>query len=161
MTHRFAENPAVLGPAPLLRRLMAMLYDFLLAMAIALLVTGLYMGVWAAVVGAETYKIMNDTGQTRRDPILSSLIFVCLYGFFAYFWTRNGQTLGMQAWRIRIQNPDGTSISYMQALMRFMMGLISWGLAGLGYLWMLVDRKALTWTDRFSESRVVRLDVKK
>jgi uncharacterized RDD family membrane protein YckC len=39
--------------------------------------------------------------------------------FFGYFWTRNGQTLGMQVWRIRIQNLNGVSVSWSQALRRY------------------------------------------
>src|SRR5690554_7229397 len=62
---------------------------------------------------------MAEAGQLSGDPGLTFVLFLVLYLFFAYFWTRLGQTLGMQVWRIRIENLDGTSVSWTQALFRY------------------------------------------
>ena len=107
------------------------------------------------MIGFDRYAALAEAGKLTTDPLLTSVLFITLYLFFGYFWTRSGQTLGMQVWRIRVENADGISISWMQALLRFMMGWVSWLALGLGYLWMLWDSERLTWTDRFSESRVV------
>lgn len=157
MPRRFTETSEPLPAAGLLRRLLAMVYDGLICIALLMVVTEIYNTIYQVIVGAARYKELFDSGATTHDPLLTSVLFVSLYLFFAYFWTRNGQTLGMQVWLIRVQNPDGSSISWLQALLRFMMGFVCWGAAGLGYLWLLVDRKHQTWTDRFSESIVVKL----
>ncbi|MNJ63823.1 RDD family protein [compost metagenome] len=80
-----------------------------------------------------------------------------LFVFFAKFWTHNGQTLGMQVWGIRIQNKDGTAIDLWQALLRFLIAIMSWLSLGLGHLWMLWDRDKRTWQDIYSESQAVQL----
>jgi uncharacterized RDD family membrane protein YckC len=111
-------------------------------------------------IGAEQYQAITDAGKTTHDPFLSSLLFISLFCFFAYFWTKNGQTLGMQAWHLRIQNSDHTRISLTQALLRFLMAIISIGTGGLGYLWMLIDKKDRTWQCLLSETEIVRVPKK-
>jgi len=96
-----------------------------------------------------------------QDPLLSSVLFIVLFMFFAYFWTKNGQTLGMQVWHIRIQNKNGTSLRWLQALLRFFMAAVSIACFGLGYLWMLFDKQDRTWQCIFSESEVVRIPKRK
>ncbi len=77
--------------------------------------------------------------------------------FFGWFWTRSGQTLGMQAWRLRVQQPDGSPISWRQALVRMGGAVLSALCLGAGYWWLLFDRERRTWHDRLSGTRVVLL----
>ena len=100
---------------------------------------------------------MAEAGGLDIDPILSTLLLFTLFAFFAKFWTHNGQTLGMQVWGVRIQNADGSAIDLWQALLRFLIAIMSWLALGLGYWWMLVDKKRRTWHDIYSESQVVQL----
>ncbi len=148
--------------AGLTRRLAAMFYDFLLCMALLMVVTLLYQqGVLRLIYGSEQLQTLADSGALDRDPLLASLLLVCLFAFFAKFWTYNGQTLGMQVWGVRIQNRDGTAIDLWQALLRFFIAIGSWLFGGLGFLWMLWDKDRLTWHDRYSESVVVQLPKRK
>lgn len=148
--------------AGLPRRLAAMFYDFLLCMALLMVVTLLYQqGVLRLIYGSEQLQALADSGALDRDPLLASLLLVCLFAFFAKFWTYNGQTLGMQVWGVRIQNRDGTAIDLWQALLRFFIAIGSWLFGGLGFLWMLWDKDRLTWHDRYSESVVVQLPKRK
>lgn len=134
-----------------------MLYDGLVCAALALVLTGIYTAVSAKIVGPELYQQQALANMGKFDPLLASILFVTLYLFFAYFWRHNGQTLGMQAWHLQIENEDGSRISWMQALLRYLMGWVSWLALGIGYLWMLFDRDRKAWTDRFSNSRMVRI----
>ena len=163
MTRKFPEDPSTLPPAPLFRRLAAMVYDGLLCLALIIVVTGVYtalhqllihLGLW----GYDRYaQMMEEDGAIGHDPVLFILLFCTVWGFFGFFWRRSGQTLGMQVWDIRVQNDDGTSVSWMQAFMRMLLGVASWATLGLGYLWLLVDRQGRSWTDRFSDSITVRV----
>ncbi|MNR59240.1 RDD family protein [compost metagenome] len=63
----------------------------------------------------------------------------------------------MQVWGLRIQNADGSAISLWQALLRFLVAIVSWLLGGLGFLWMLWDKEQRSWHDIYSESRVIQL----
>lgn len=161
MPVKFPETEDQLSKAPLFRRLASILYDFLICAALLMVTTGLYMAITSKVVGAEQYKAATDAGMTIGDPLLSSVLFITLYFFFAYFWTHNGQTLGMQVWHIRVQSKNGTSITFTQALLRFLMAGVSMACFGLGYLWMLFDKQDRTWQCMFSDTRIVRIPKRK
>lgn len=149
--------------AGLIRRLAAMFYDFLLCVALLIIVTFLYKLVQMSIIGVERLKQLSDAGALDRDPLLSSILLFTLFAFFAKFWTYKGQTLGMQVWSLRIQNTDGSAISLWQALLRFLVAIASFLCFGLGYLWMLWDKQGRTWQDIYSDSRVAHLpkDVRK
>lgn len=146
------------APAGLIRRLAAMFYDFLLCVALMMVVTLVYQqGILRLIYGSDHLRELADRGALIGDPLLSTLLVFALFGFFAKFWTHNGQTLGMQVWGLRVQNRDGSAISLFQALLRFMIAIASWLCLGLGFLWMLWDKDKRTWHDRYSESQMVRL----
>lgn len=157
MPQQFHADDELLPPAGLIRRLAAMLYDGLICIAVLIVATWGYTMLAASIIGFEEYKAMAESGQLTTDPLLTSFLFVILFAFFGYFWTKTGQTLGMQVWRVRIENADGTSIRWYQALFRFLAGWVSWMAFGLGYLWILWDSENRSWTDRFSESLVVQV----
>lgn len=145
-------------PASFIRRLAAIFYDFLLCVALVMVVTLLYQqGVLRLIHGGDQLRQLAEAGALDRDPILATLLLFSLFGFFAKFWTWNGQTLGMQVWGIRVQNPDGSAIDLWQALLRFVVAIGSWLFFGLGFLWQLWDRQKRTWHDIYSDSQVVRL----
>jgi len=143
MYRAFYQERTVTGPAPLTRRLAAMVYDFLLVLAI-------YMVVSIVAV------VIND-GEAVTGPLYESMLFLLAFMFFAYFWTRSGQTLGMTAWRLRVQSVDGGRISWMQALTRFMIAIPSFLLCAAGFFWQFIDPEKLTWYERLSGTRTVEL----
>ncbi len=81
------------------------------------------------------------------------IVWVCI--FFVYFWSKKGQTLGMRAWRLRVQNLDGSLLSTTTAIKRLVPTLL-----GLGSLIVLVDRKnKLSLQDRLTNTEVVVLSL--
>lgn len=176
MPRSFHDEDQLLPPAPMLRRGLAMIYDGLICIAVLMVTSWIYTMLAAWAMGFDQYQEKMETGTLEADPLLSSLMFVVLYLFFGYFWTRSGQTLGMQVWRIRIQNLNGVSVSWTQALKRFMVGAVSLFLALLCLYhwgsWSLVILApavlAVFWpingeslTDRLSSSQVVRVPTPK
>lgn len=142
MRKRFADLDQT-WPAGLGRRLGAMIYDALILMAVWML-----LGFVAVAI--------ND-GEANTSPLFHSLLFVVTFAFFAFFWMRGGMTLGMQAWRLRVQTPDGMSITLMQSLVRFVAAWVSLAALGLGYWWILFDAERRSWSDIASQTRVVVL----
>jgi uncharacterized RDD family membrane protein YckC len=138
-----AETPAY-QPAGLFRRLMAMIYDFFLLLSVLLLATAL-----ALLVTRGTLDY--------HHPMFRSYLFVVCFWFYAWFWTHGGQTLGMRAWRLRVQRLDGGPITLWQALLRFLSAIPSLAVFGIGYLWILVDKNHMALHDRISESVIVLL----
>ena len=139
------------------RRLAAMAYDTLLCTALLMVTTLLYKLVAMAFVGEARLRQLSEAGALDHDPLLSTLLLFVVFGFFAWFWTRAGQTLGMQVWGIRVQNADGSAISLWQALLRFMVAIGSWLCLGLGFAWALLDSRKRGWHDIYSGTELVRL----
>ncbi|MET1078896.1 MAG: RDD family protein [Pseudomonas sp.] len=157
MPHPLLRPQGDFPAAGLVRRLAALFYDVLLCTALLLVVTFAYKLVQMGIYGEAQLKQWSDAGALDGDPLLSSLLLLSLFGFFAKFWTHGGQTLGMQVWNLRVQNRDGSAISLVQALLRFVIAIGSWLCLGLGFLWMLWDKDKLSWHDRYSDSLIVQL----
>ncbi|KZY70174.1 hypothetical protein A3742_07090 [Oleiphilus sp. HI0071] len=153
----FKEKNLELSKASLTRRLAAMFYDSLLNIALLMVMTGIYMMISKRVVGTEAYKQMNESGSTIGDPLLSVVLLSTLVLFYGYFWTRTGQTLGMQVWHIRVQTKDGQPITWRQAFTRVLSAVISASVFGLGYLWVLVDKNGRSLQCILSNTEIVRI----
>ncbi len=128
----------------LLRRLAAILYDSLLLLALLFIASALHLAISG---GGEA--------STTPDIVRSLFILLISFSFFAWFWLHGGQTLGMRAWRIRLQNRGGGPITPWQAMLRYLVAILSWLAFGMGFLWSLIDKEKLTWHDRYSLSELV------
>ncbi len=134
-------------PSPsLLRHLLAMVYDVLLVVALVFVVYAIALGM----------QVWLTHGERRvLSPWLGQLLFaLSLVGFYSAFWCKSGQTLGMQAWRIRLVRSDGGRVRPGQALLRCVGATLSIACFGLGYLWRLVDRNGRYWHDYLSGTRL-------
>ncbi len=141
-----------LPPPGLLRRLAAIVYDTLLVIPLIM------------VVVAITLAVQRWMGTPQEALvagwIVQTITVLCVVGFFAGFWLKNGQTLGMQAWRIKLQPIPGNELTFGRAVTRCGSALLSACCLGLGYLWCLVDRKKRTWHDYLSGTELVLLPKK-
>jgi uncharacterized RDD family membrane protein YckC len=131
-------------PAPLWRRAAALCYDLL---AIA----ALYMCFTLAVLAARLGRAV-PAGSVWFELSLLGIALV----FFAGFWTRGGQTLGMRAWRIRVVTDDGATLTPARAALRFATGVLALLPGGLGFWWGFFDPQRRGWHDRWTRTRVVR-----
>jgi uncharacterized RDD family membrane protein YckC len=148
-----------LPKAGLMRRLGAWLYDGLIIIAIEMMAAGVVIAIFEALVamGVMDYGLHVDVSDYLTRHPLWSLLFtgylaVVWIGFFVYFWTHAGQTLGMRAWKLRVQNPDGTLINYTQALVR-----VATSAFGLSNLFVPFDHKKRAFHDVWAETEVVVL----
>jgi len=157
MSTHFLRPQGEFANAGLARRLAAMLYDTLLSIALLMVVTFAYLMVLKLIYGETQLKAMSEAGALTGDPLLSTLLLFSLFAFFAKFWTHNGQTLGMQVWGVRVQNADGSAIDLWQALLRFLLAIISFLCVGLGFWWVLFDKQKRSWHDIYSGSCTVQL----
>lgn len=138
-------NTSTAMPAGLFRRLAAIVYDSLLVAGLLMLAT--------AVLLPFTHGEAIAAGNLPYRAYLTAIIFL----YFGISWTRSGQTLGMKAWRIRAQQPDGRALSWRQALIRAAVAVVSWLALGAGFLWRFVDAEHRTWHDMASGTVLVRL----
>lgn len=147
---------APLPTAPLFRRIGAIIYDSLVILALWMVVGYVVLSLFGIdrAVNVDGERVVLDV--TYRLTLFSAMM-LSAFCFFGGFWTHSGQTIGMLAWKIRIQNHDGSAINWHQALIRCLVGAISLLLAGIGHWWMLVDSRRETLPDRVSGSQVVHL----
>lgn len=155
MSH--SQTTVTLQPAGLLRRLAAMVYDSLLLLGLLFV----YAGIFAVSIPNWLASEPVPLGEVAYGPVGKALfqlsLAVIIVGFFTYFWRRGGQTLGMRAWRLKVQTREGDTLSIQQCLLRCLLAPFSMALGGLGYLWCLVDPTGQTLHDRLSATRVVTL----
>ncbi|MBY5968753.1 RDD family protein [Halomonas denitrificans] len=153
MNRRFTDLDDV-WPAGLGRRLGAMLYDGFLLLAIWIAITTLHVLVVRKVLGLAPAEVGAGVWQVFS---LRLLLVAAAFAFFAFFWRRGGMTLGMQAWRLRVQTRDGAPISLRQTMVRFAVGAVSFLPLGLGHLWVVFDGERRSWADLASGTQVVVL----
>jgi len=137
---------SALTSAGLLRRLGALLYDWLLIIAIWFLQTAL-------LLPFTHGEALPQEGLVHW--LYVAMLYFTALGFFVFFWRKNGQTLGMRAWRLRVVDDDGNTPSTGKLLRRALWALPSWGLAGLGVLMMYFDPQRRALQDRMSASYLI------
>jgi uncharacterized RDD family membrane protein YckC len=146
-------------PSPgLPRRLAALTYDTLLILPFIMVNVGLATLLQLALTGEAAGDDYSNTLHPRAVQAIALLTVVI---FYVYFWCLKGQTLGMQAWRIRLCKDEGEVISLGQALLRCAGACVSLALAGAGYWWCLFDRKGRYWHDHWSRSHLQLLPKRK
>jgi uncharacterized RDD family membrane protein YckC len=131
----------------LVRRLLAILYDSLLLLALFFVAT-------AAVMRIFNHGETIQSGQPL-SWLLTPLLLLISFLFYGWFWTHGGQTLGMKSWKMKLVQRNGETITWPVALVRFMTAMLSWTVFGLGFLWSLFDSRNRTWHDLASGSELL------
>jgi len=142
------------------RRLASWVYDLLIVTGIFMLSGYICIGIFITLDSQGIISIVRDNLEINwnKSHIGYRVAFFtwCITWvslFFVYFWSKKGQTLGMRAWRLRVQNLDGSLISNITGLKRLLPTLL-----GLGNFAVIFDRKnKLSLQDRFTKTEVVVL----
>lgn len=141
------------------RRMAALVYDGLMIGAIEMTAAGVVIAVLEALVAAGLLQYapyQDASDMLTKHPQLSHLFTFYLgaiwIGFFAYFWCKGGQTVGMRAWKLRVQREDGSLITPTQALIR-----IGTSAFGLSNIMALFGRDKLGFHDIMAKTEVVVL----
>ena len=144
------------------RRFASWIYDLLIAVAVYM-VSGavsfllITMVLYFGLIDMQGHEhVVDRISNTPWLLALNELWKLCWVGFFfVWFWSRSGQTLGMKAWRLRVQNLDGSLISKKTGAKRLLPTLL-----GLGNLRVIFDRKnKLSLQDKLTDTEVVVLSL--
>jgi uncharacterized RDD family membrane protein YckC len=99
-------------PAPTIkRRIILNLYEMLVLMGVAaflFLLPHLVIGVVLKMTAPAWFLLAH--------------LYLVLAFYFAWYWTKSGQTLAMQTWKIQMIGQDGQILTRSQALKRFAFG---------------------------------------
>jgi uncharacterized RDD family membrane protein YckC len=126
--------------ASLIKQLAAMLYDSFLVFAVLFFASALAL-------------LFNQGDAIESNPWFSLYLLLTLFTFYAWFWNKSGQTLGMKVWKIRIVSESGGNPGWATCYLRLISALLSLLCLGLGYWWRLF--KPYTWHDRLSKTRII------
>lgn len=128
------------------RRLLAILYDSIVVLAILFIAT---VPVVLVTGGALEESLLYRTALQAYELLVA-------FAFFGGFWRAGGQTIGMRAWRIRVIRDNGERLRWRDAALRYLVAIVSWAVLGLGFAWSLFDRERRTWHDIASHTRLIR-----
>lgn len=112
-------SPPAATAARLWRRIAANLYDGLLLLAI-----------W--MCGGLVVVLLRGEAVPPMTWWFEVYLIALAFGYFGWSWVRGGQTLGMRAWNIRVQRPDGSALAWDRAALRFGVGGLMVAAIGLG-----------------------------
>lgn len=139
------------------RRLMAIVYDTLIVMALVLLSALLIEGLMVFVgVSANPSHGLNEPQYSQSPWYLLSLLLV-VYLYFVGLWHWQGQTVGMRAWRMRLVSNTGGRIKLSQCSLRFLVAALSFACLGLGHVWQLWQAKQQSLPDLWSNTQLLWL----
>ncbi|MEB0140044.1 MULTISPECIES: RDD family protein [unclassified Undibacterium] len=103
-------KPSLTTPA-LRRRLLCMVYE-------AMLLFGIVFS-----VGFVFDVLSQSHNALALRHARQICLFVVIGAYFVFCWSRSGQTLAMQTWRIRVTDLDGSRLPLPKAVLRY---LLAW-----------------------------------
>jgi len=154
-----------------------MLYDAMLMIAVQFVATIPFL----PFVEKDQVLVVSDVGVLAYVYHVWQVAVAT--AFFGIFWTRQGRTLGMQAWRLQMRTVEGKLPTWRDSLQRLLLALMPWlpsvavlttadyveprttllwigsALLALGfanYFCAWFDPQRRSWHDRFLRTRVVR-----
>ena len=132
------------GQVPSMIKLGAcLLYELLTIIAIVFVSAGIF--VW--LFGNATYGLKR---------LMLQLFLWCVIGaYFIWCWLKSGQTLAMQAWKIKVLDHHDQLLNLKLAMLRYVLVSINLLFCGIGFLWAIVDKERLFLHDRLLKCRLV------
>ena len=125
-------------PAGFFRRIAALFYDLILIIALCI-----------GSILLITFFINTEI----LSPFMYLFFLVLSISFYCYFWKQNnGQTLGMQVWKIKLSQIDGADVKLNNMIARCMSGFVLNLFFGINYLPMIFRKDKRTLNDILSKT---------
>ncbi len=100
-----------------------------------------------AIISIPLVIFLDVTTASPLHTLYLTCLYVITFLYYVGMWKLCGQTLAMKFWKTTLKNKNSEPITWKQATIRFMVALVSWGFAGLGFIWMLFRKDRATWHD--------------
>lgn len=133
-------------PVPLWRQLLAMLYDTFLVAPLLMANAFVLVALFGPTASVDSPAVPSWLIQITSIGVIAT--------FFLVFWCKSGQTLGMQAWRVKLVCNSGRKLSIGPCLLRFGAAIISAAPLGMGYWWVLFHPQSRSWHDLLSKTHL-------
>ena len=105
--------------------------------------------------------VLINGGSTEENKFASLIQFLIITFsgpcFYTYFWlSNNGQTLGMQAWKIQLVS-NNKELSVKDCLYRCFISVISFLIFGIGYFLILFRKDNKSLSDLLTKTQIIDL----
>jgi len=136
------------------RRYLAFMIDLAILASFSLLLFYLTYVAYSVGLAANQRSLSAYNAAPFWRFSLWGSFFLCGW-YFTLFHGMAGRTLGKWLLGLRVVGPNGSPITYRQALKRWIGYFLS-GFLGLGFLWILISRERRGWHDYFAGTWVIR-----
>ena len=118
----------------------------------AIFIDGLGVGIVSNIISGVMGADPMSTSSSSINTLLSVL-------YFCYFWSAQGggQTLGMRVLNIKVIRTDGSSLTILQAFIRYVGLFVSILCFFIGVIWAAFDANKQGWHDKIASTYVVRV----
>lgn len=129
----------------LIKRYLAVVYEALLVLALALVLTAAYI------------MLVGDASQGWKRFGLQLLLWAAIGAYFVRCWIITGQTLASQTWKLKVVDGQGKLLPRQQAVIRYLVASLLLLPAGITLWWAMIDREQQFLHDRLLGSRIIEL----
>jgi len=127
----------------LIKRYLAVIYETLLMLALALVLTAAYI------------LLVGDASHGWQRLGLQMLLWLSIGAYFVRCWVATGQTLASQTWKLKLVNAEGGLLGWRLAWLRYGIATLLLLPAGLTLWWAIVDREQQFLHDRLLGTRII------
>lgn len=121
----------------LMKRLLVNFYDLILLFAV------LYFFTIPIIMLSQGNAVLGNI-------FYQGYLVLIIYFYYAWFWKKYNQTLGMKIWKIKIYSRYSLEVTYLQSLKRIVISLLG------GHILLLVSDESLQ--DKISNTYLERVD---
>lgn len=140
------KSDRVSRPPGLVKLAASLLYEVLTMVAIVFVSAGIFV------------LVFGDATHGLKRFLLQLFLWGILGAYYVRCWTTSGQSLAMQAWKIRLLDHH-QPLNLKRACLRYMLASLSLGLFGLGFAWAIVDRRHLFLHDRLLQTTITPMTI--
>ena len=118
----------------------------------AIFIDGLGVGIVSNIISGVMGADPMSTSSSSINTLLGVL-------YFCYFWSAQGggQTLGMRVLNIKVIRTDGSSLTILQAFIRYIGLFVSIACLFIGVIGAAFDANKQGWHDKIASTYVVRV----
>jgi uncharacterized RDD family membrane protein YckC len=149
--------------AGFISRLVAFFVD-MAAIAISFTVIGWLFTVTATMMQFRTIlgfslrqfpQIINILDKIASPAVVALMTVIYSFGYFIFFWSMTGQTVGNAFLGLRIVTTQGRRVPIWRAALRLAGYVISFATLFLGFLWIVVDNRRQGLHDKIAGTYVI------
>ena len=121
----------------LIKRLLVNFYDLILLFAVLYFFT-------------IPIIMLTDGNAVIGNIFYQTYLILIVFFYYAWFWRKYNQTLGMKIWKIKIYSRYSLKITYLQSIKRILIALLG------GHILLLINDESLQ--DKLSNTYLEKID---